>query len=338
MASYGTQAESSTEGTSYRQKPQTNKLTNDDSTDPIFEGNVTQTTQDWKCHQPLDQINDDLLNIGFSNINGISGDTKRSLQENLQDIVATLQHHNITMLGMSEHHLAMNNPKTKQKIYELKRKIHKEIRTKFYLHSSQEITPNNKQLMGGTGIITLQPTIGCIDPNNTGGDTMGRWTYVTLQNNNGRPITVVSVYQVCQNPTNKLGGTAWHQQRQRSSRRTTTIDRTSSRSIHDGLDDLSTPTQNQESWHYSGRRLERIDTRESIQNTQTEYHNRTRRPMDTFLSRPRRVRNTWTGLQEDRLHSSQSITFTHHSIDQLQPSRYDTKQRPQNSNSPHLRV
>ena len=140
------------EGTSYsRQKPQTNELTNDDSTDPIFEGNVTQTTQDWKCHQPLDQINDDLLNIGFSNINGISGDTKRSLQENLQDIVATLQHHNITMLGMSEHHLAMNNPKTKQKIYELKRKIHKEIRTKFYLHSSQEITPNNKQLMGGTG-------------------------------------------------------------------------------------------------------------------------------------------------------------------------------------------
>ena len=42
---------------------------------------------------------------------------------------------------------------------------------------------------------------------------MGRWTYVTLQNNNGRPITVVSVYQVCHNPTNKLGGTAWHQQR-----------------------------------------------------------------------------------------------------------------------------
>ena len=77
---------------------------------------MTQTTQDWKCHQPLDQINDDLLNIGFSNINGISGDTKRSLQENLQDIVATLQHHNITMLGMSEHQLAMNNPKTKKNL------------------------------------------------------------------------------------------------------------------------------------------------------------------------------------------------------------------------------
>ena len=152
MASYDTQSESSTEGTSYRQKLQTNELINDDSTDPTFEGNVTQTTQDWKCHQPLDQINDDLLNIGFSNINGISGDTKRSLQDNLRDIVATLQHHNITVLCMSEHHLAMNNPKTKQKIYELERKIHKEIRTKFYLHSSQEITSNNKRLTEAQGL------------------------------------------------------------------------------------------------------------------------------------------------------------------------------------------
>ena len=42
---------------------------------------------------------------------------------------------------------------------------------------------------------------------------MGQWTYVHLHRNNRSPLTVITVYQVCKSPTNKLGGTAWHQQR-----------------------------------------------------------------------------------------------------------------------------
>ena len=163
--------------------------------------NNHHSTQDWKGQHYTTHNNKDILTIGFSNINGISSDSNNSLQTNLRDITATLHHHNITLLGISEHHLAMNNVKTKQKIYELERRIHKEIHTKFYLHSSQETTTNNKRLMGGTGIIALQQMIGRINPSKSGGDELGRWTYVNLHNPNGRSITVVSIYQVCQSPT-----------------------------------------------------------------------------------------------------------------------------------------
>ena len=172
----------------------------------------TPSTQLWKGHQ-ISHHTHELFTIGFSNINGLANASKQSLQTNLRDIAATLHHHNIALLGISEHHLAMNNPKTKQQIYELERQIHKTMHTKFYLQSSQETTPDNKRLMGGTGIIAVQQTIGRLDTKNSGGDSLGRWTYVNFRNNNGRTLTVVSVYQVCQNPTNKLGGTAWHQQR-----------------------------------------------------------------------------------------------------------------------------
>ena len=159
----------------------------------------TPSTQLWKGHQ-ISHHTHELFTIGFSNINGLANASKQSLQTNLRDIAATLHHHNIALLGISEHHLAMNNPKTKQQIYELERQIHKTMHTKFYLQSSQETTPDNKRLMGGTGIIAVQQTIGRLDTNNSGGDSLGRWTYVNFRNNNGRTLTVVSVYQVCQNP------------------------------------------------------------------------------------------------------------------------------------------
>ena len=55
--------------------------------------------------------------------------------------------------------------------------------------------------------------IGRIQPKGTGGDPMGRWTYLHLHLSEGRTLTIISIYQVCYMPTNKLGGTAWHQQR-----------------------------------------------------------------------------------------------------------------------------
>jgi len=91
--------------------------------------------------------------------------------------------------------------------------MHTTTKVKCFFHSSQERTPENRKLMGGTGLIALQDTIGRIQPKGSGGDTMGRWTYLHLRLSDGRTLTVISIYQVCQTPTNKLGGTAWHQQR-----------------------------------------------------------------------------------------------------------------------------
>jgi exonuclease III len=65
---------------------------------------------------------------------------------------------------------------------------------------------------GGTGFLILGTTIGRLEPNGTGSDPMGRWTYIHLRRKNQPPVTIISAYQVCQNPTNRIGNTAYHQQ------------------------------------------------------------------------------------------------------------------------------
>ena len=155
----------------------------------------------------------DIFTIGFSNINGLKTDAKTPLNTSLRDLVSTLNYYDISLFGMSEHHVALKNPGVAEKIHKFERTTRPTLPTKCFLHSSQETTTDNRRLMGGTGLIVLQNTIGRLRPKGHGGDNMGRWSYVQLQRTNNRILTVVSIYQVCQSPTNKIGGTAWHQQR-----------------------------------------------------------------------------------------------------------------------------
>ena len=41
---------------------------------------------------------------------------------------------------------------------------------------------------------------------------MERWTHIYLWQKNQPPITIILAYQVCKNPTNRIGNTAYHQQ------------------------------------------------------------------------------------------------------------------------------
>ena len=72
---------------------------------------------------------------------------------------------------------------------------------------------NTVYLPGGTAMIVTGNTVGRIEPKGTGGDHMGRWSYVHLRQKGKAPLTLYTVYQVCNNPTNLIGHTAWHQQR-----------------------------------------------------------------------------------------------------------------------------
>lgn len=67
--------------------------------------------------------------------------------------------------------------------------------------------------MGGTGIIAFNESVGRLEPRGKGGDPMGRWSFVHLRRHRAPPITIITVYQVCKQPTNIIGNTAWHQQR-----------------------------------------------------------------------------------------------------------------------------
>ena len=63
---------------------------------------------------------------------------------------------------------------------------------------------------GGTGIVGQGNIAGRIK--NHDNDPYGRWTTVYLQGKSNKTIVVISVYQICTRPTNKIRGTACHQQ------------------------------------------------------------------------------------------------------------------------------
>jgi hypothetical protein len=67
--------------------------------------------------------------------------------------------------------------------------------------------------MGGTGVIAIGNSVGRLASNGYSGDPMGRWSYIHLKRYQQPPLSIIAVYQVCQSPTNKIGSTAWHQQR-----------------------------------------------------------------------------------------------------------------------------
>ena len=45
-----------------------------------------------------------------------------------------------------------------------------------------------------------------------GNDPLGRWSFCKYSGTNGKIISVITIYQVCTRPTNKIGNTAYHQQ------------------------------------------------------------------------------------------------------------------------------
>ena len=60
--------------------------------------------------------------------------------------------------------------------------------------------------------MAFHSTIGRLRRQGTGGDPMGRWSFIHLKRHQRPPITIISICQVCINPTNAVGSTAWHQQ------------------------------------------------------------------------------------------------------------------------------
>ena len=71
----------------------------------------------------------------------------------------------------------------------------------------------NVYLPGGTAMVVIGDAVGRLEPRGQNGDAMGRWSYIHLRRRGQPPVTIYTVYQVCLNPTNAIGHTAWHQQR-----------------------------------------------------------------------------------------------------------------------------
>ena len=64
---------------------------------------------------------------------------------------------------------------------------------------------------GRTSIITFGKTAGRVKKQ--GKDPLGRWSYQVLNRKGNTDILIIGIYQCCKSPTNKIGMTAYHQQK-----------------------------------------------------------------------------------------------------------------------------
>ena len=112
---------------------------------------------------------------------------------------------------MTEHCIHIHHQDTLKNIQQT---LKNNIQDKSFLQMNASRTPTTQRyLPGGTAIMMVGNTIGRIEPKGSGGDYMGRWSYIHLRRKHATPVTIITAYQVNRNPTNATGTTAWHQQR-----------------------------------------------------------------------------------------------------------------------------
>ena len=76
--------------------------------------------------------------------------------------------------------------------------------------SSSQVPVATDYKPGGTGIVNFDRTASRVKRQGT--DDMGRWAYTLLDGKGDKDVLIMSIYQVCKDPTNPSGITAYHQQ------------------------------------------------------------------------------------------------------------------------------
>lgn len=130
--------------------------------------------------------------------------------ESIESFIHTQSSLRVDLQAFSEHCLDTTKYQVFHKVKKALREIHP-IQATIQLDSSQEPAQNIYK-PGGTGILAVGPIVSRLEPQGKGGDSMGRWSYMSFRRTYFPPVTVISVYQVCPRPTNLMGNTAYHQQ------------------------------------------------------------------------------------------------------------------------------
>jgi hypothetical protein len=167
--------------------------------------NSHETHSKWQGHI----ISDIKPPETFHNINGIG--TKQFIQN-----MATITNEQCTLgvdiQGITEHCINVHHMDTHSCLQSgVKQQI---VDQKVVIQiNAGNMATENVYLPGGTAMIVTGDAVGRLEPKGHNGDALGRWSYVNLRRKGQTPLTIYTVYQVCLNPTNTIGHTAWHQQR-----------------------------------------------------------------------------------------------------------------------------
>jgi len=165
---------------------------------------------EWKGQQPPTDKPDNTFRFMFHNINGIGTKGFIANMAALANEQCSLE---VDIQGITEHCINIHHHDTHSRLQSGVRQNLPDQKVVLQIDAGNMST-ENVYLPGGTAMIIAGNAVGRIEPNGKqGGDPMGRWSLVHLRRKNQKPVTVYTVYQVCLQPTNAIGHTAWHQQR-----------------------------------------------------------------------------------------------------------------------------
>jgi len=164
---------------------------------------------DWKGQQPPDEKQPNTFRLMFHNINGIGTKGYISNMATLANEQCSLD---VDVQGITEHCINIHHHDTHSRLQSGLRQNIPDQKIVLQINAGNMST-DNVYLPGGTAMIVTGNAVGRIEPNGTQGDPMGRWSFIHLRRKNQKPVTIYTVYQVCLQPTNVIGHTAWHQQR-----------------------------------------------------------------------------------------------------------------------------
>jgi hypothetical protein len=148
------------------------------------------------------------IRLAFQNLNGLG---TNQYQQQLSLIAHEQISLDIDILGMTEHCVNVFHHDTLKNLHQAIKQTTNE-KTSLQINSSASQI-NQRYLPGGTATLLVGNTVGRVEPNGKGGDSLGRWSYVHLRRKQLKPVTIITIYQVNKQPTNAIGNTAWHQQR-----------------------------------------------------------------------------------------------------------------------------
>ena len=171
--------------------------------------NSHETHSKWQGHIISDIKPPQTFRMMFHNINGIG--TKQFIQN-----MATITNEQCTLgvdiQGITEHCINVHHMDTHSRLQSGVKQQIGDQKVVIQIDAGNMAT-DNVYLPGGTAMIVTGDAVGRLEPKGHNGDALGRWSYVNLRRKGQTPLTIYTVYQVCMNPTNTIGHTAWHQQR-----------------------------------------------------------------------------------------------------------------------------
>ena len=184
------------------------------TSDTNYRLNITNTTQAdhnlrWQGHTIPDNKPPKTFRMMFHNINGIGTKNFISNMATLINEQCTLK---VDLQGITEHCINIHHLDTHSRLQSGSKQQINDQKVIIQIDAGNMSTETT-YLPGGTAIMVTGDTVGRLEPKGQNGDPMGRWSYMHLRRKGQPPITIYTVYQVCLNPTNAIGHTAWHQQR-----------------------------------------------------------------------------------------------------------------------------